>query len=350
MRRTGNLYEKIYNIENLKLAHQNAKKGKGWYKEVKMVDEDVDKYLFKLQEMLINKTYETSEYESFIKNDKGKEREIFKLPYFPDRICQWAILQVIEPYLMKNLTNDTYSAIPNRGIHLALSRLKKCLKYDEVNTKYCLKIDMKKYYPNINQEIMMNKFKRMFKDKDLLWLLEEIITSTESGIPIGNYVSQWCGNLYLSDFDHWIKEQKKVKYYFRYMDDCVFLANTKEELHELKSDIERYIWDNLRLTLKGNWQVFPTNIRGIDFVGYKCFKDYTLLRKSTYKNLSRKSRGLKKKLKRGDKMTYTDWCSMNSYKGWLKHGNCHNLAKKCMYALNKDLNKFYREEVKKCKK
>ena len=251
---------------------------------------------------------------------------------------------------MKNLTNDTYSAIPNRGIHLALGRLKKCLKHDEVNTKYCLKIDMKKYYPNINQEIMMNKFKRMFKDKDLLWLLEEIITSTKSGIPIGNYVSQWCGNLYLSDFDHWIKEKKKVKHYFRYMDDCVFLANTKEELHALKSDIEKYVWGNLKLTLKGNWQVFPTNVRGIDFVGYRCFKDYVLLRKSTYKNLRKKSRGLKKRLERGEKMTYTDWCSMNSYKGWLKHGNCHNLAKKYVYVLNKDLNKFYREEVKKCKK
>lgn len=107
-------------MENLKLAHQNARKGKGWYQEVKMVDEDPEKYLGQLQEMLLNKTYNTSDYVTFIKHDSGKDREIFKLPYFPDRICQWAILQVIEPYLIKNLIKNTYSAIPGRGIHLAL--------------------------------------------------------------------------------------------------------------------------------------------------------------------------------------------------------------------------------------
>ena len=94
MKRYGNLFARIYDMENLKLAHQNAKKGKGWYKEVKMVDADPEKYLTMLQEMLINKTYHTSEYETFIKRDSGKERLIYKLPYFPDRICQWAILQV----------------------------------------------------------------------------------------------------------------------------------------------------------------------------------------------------------------------------------------------------------------
>ena len=83
-------------MDNLKKAHQKAKVGKGWYKEVKMVDENPDYYLEKLQKMLMDKTYKTSEYETFIKSDSGKEREIFKLPYFPDRICQWAIMLVIE--------------------------------------------------------------------------------------------------------------------------------------------------------------------------------------------------------------------------------------------------------------
>ncbi|MGL6175112.1 MAG: reverse transcriptase domain-containing protein [Cellulosilyticaceae bacterium] len=350
MKRIGNLYEKIYDLDNLKLAHINARKGKGWYKEVQMIDEEPEKYLLELQQMLINKTYKTSEYESFIKNDKGKEREIFKLPYFPDRVCQWAILQVIEPYLMKNLTTDTYSAIPKRGIHLALNKLNKSLREDITGTQYCLKIDVRKYYPNINQQIMIQKYNRLFKDGDLLWLLEEIITSTESGIPIGNYVSQWCGNLYLSDFDHWVKEDMKIKHYFRYMDDCVFLASSKEELHELRIKIENYLNDNLRLALKDNWQVFSVDIRGVDFVGYRCFRKYTLLRKSTYKNLRKKSNYIKRKLKVGGKMTYSEWCSMNSYKGWLKHGDCHNLEEKYIGELKKDLRKYYKEEVIKCKK
>lgn len=347
MKRTGHLYEKIYDLENLKLAHKNARKGKGWYEEVKMVDRNMNKYLLDLQCDLIYQCYKTSSYMSFIKNDKGKEREIFKLPYYPDRICQWAILQVIEPYLLKTLTCDTYSAIPNRGIHKALTKLRKDLKADTIGTKYCLKIDMKKYYPSIDQEILKSKFRKIFKDEELLWLLDEIISSTESGIPIGNYLSQWCGNFYLSDFDHWIKEVKGIKYYYRYMDDCVFLADTKESLHKLRIDIEEYVSENLKLTLKGNWQVFPVDARGIDFVGYRCFRKYTLLRKSTYKNLRSKSNSIKKKLGSGKPMSNNEWCSMNSYNGWVKYANCYNMRNKFIEEIKPELNKFYTENIKK---
>lgn len=346
MKRIGNLYEKIYDMNNLRLAHKNARKGKGWYNEVKMVDENMDYYLTELQSMLKNKTYQTSEYEKFIKFDKNKEREIFKLPYYPDRICQWAILQIIEPYFIKTLTKDTYSAIPNRGIHLALKRLNNCLEYDEINTQYCLKIDVKKYYPNIDQEILKQKFRKLFKDDDLLWLLDEIVSSTDKGVPIGNYLSQWCGNFYLSDFDHWIKEEMKVKHYFRYMEDCVFLASTKEELHDLKFNIEWYLSFYLCLSLKENWQVFPVNARGIDFVGYRCFRKYTLLRKSTYKNLRKKSNYISRKIKQGKKINHHEWCSMNSYDGWLIYGNCHNLSNRYIKILKPELNKYYREVIK----
>lgn len=115
MKRYDNLYEKIYDIENLRKAHQHAKKGKGWYQEVKMIDENPEYYLGLLQQMLINHTYKTSDYEVFYKTEGKKTRKIYKLPYFPDRICQWAILQVIEPCIINNLTDDTYSAIPKRG-------------------------------------------------------------------------------------------------------------------------------------------------------------------------------------------------------------------------------------------
>ena len=191
MKRYGNLYHKIYDIENLEVAHRNAKKGKSWYKEVIMLEQDLQFYLYKLEDMLMNKEYKTSEYKIFIKNDNGKERVIYKLPYYPDRICQWAIMQVIEPYLYKQLNINTFSSIPNRGIHFGLERVKKALK-DEYNTKYCLKIDIKKYYPSINHSILKRRYRRIFKDPDLLWLLDEIIDSTEGdrGIPIGNYLSQ----------------------------------------------------------------------------------------------------------------------------------------------------------------
>lgn len=177
MKRYGNLYEQICSMDNLRKAHQNAKKGKGWYQEVKEVEADVEGYLTKLQEMLVNHTYHTSNYEKFIKRENEKEREIFKLPYFPDRICQWAILQVIEPYLIRNLTKNTYSAIPKRGIHAALHDTKEAMQKDVPNCQFCLKLDVRHYYPSINHDILKAKFRRLFKDADLLWLLDEIIDS-----------------------------------------------------------------------------------------------------------------------------------------------------------------------------
>jgi len=349
VKRYGNLYKKIYDLDNLRLAHKNAKKGKGWYKEVKMVDADEEYYLKLLQEMLINKTYNTSEYEIFIKKDGEKEREIYKLPYFPDRICQWAILQVIEPILINNFTKDTYSAIPGRGIHQALKRLKAAIQNDVPGTQYCLKLDVKKYYPSIDHNILKAKYRRIFKDKDLLWLLDEIIDSTpgDVGIPIGNYLSQYSGNFYLSSFDHWIKEVKKVKYYFRYMDDIVILGSSKEELHKLKIEVDEYLRNKLNLTIKENWQVFPTFIRGIDFVGYRVFLNYTLLRKSTCKSFKRKMRNINKKRLNGQELNYSEWCSINSYKGWLKWCDSYRLSQKYIKPIEQFAQDYYEKYIKK---
>lgn len=306
MKRIGYLYEKVYNMENLKLAHKNARKGKGWYTEVCMVDKNPEKYLVALQEQLINQTYDTSKYIIFEKQEGNKLREIYKLPYFPDRICQWALLQVIEPILTKQLVRDTYSAIPGRGIHLALERIIKEIKSDPIGTQYCLKLDVKKYYPNINHAILKSIYRKIFKDEKLLWLIDEIIDSTEGdkGIPIGNYMSQWSGNLYLSPFDHWMKEEMGIKYYYRYMDDIVVLHESKEFLHELKSEIDEYLKEYLDLEIKDNWQVFPTAIRGIDFLGYRVFPDYVLLRKRTLKNIKNRVKQIHKHLARNKLMTH----------------------------------------------
>lgn len=349
MKRYGNLYEKICSIDNLKLAHKNAQKGKGWYQEVKMVNSNPDYYLGVLQDMLINKTYKTSEYETFMKNDTGKVRKIYKLPYFPDRICQWAILQVIEPILLKNFIADTYSAIPGRGIHKALERIDKAVQNDVVGTQYCLKLDAKKYYPSINHDILKNKYRRLFKDKDLIWLLDEIIDSTpgDTGIPIGNYISQYSGNFYFSEFDHWIKETKHIKYYFRYMDDIVILGKSKEELHQLRKEIDVYFKIKLKLKIKENWQVFPTFVRGIDFVGYRTFLNYKLLRKTTCKNFKVKMNKIKKKIRNGKQMNYSEWCSIHSYQGWLIHCDSYRLNQKYIKPLEFHANQYYLQYVKK---
>ena len=349
MKRFGDLYEQIYDMENLKLAHHNAKKGKGWYKEVLMINEDPEKYLTELQNMLINKTYHTSEYETFIKRDGGKEREIYKLPYYPDRICQWAILQVIEPILIKTMTIDTYSAIPERGIHFGLKRVQHDIQTDVKGCQYCLKLDAKKYYPSIDHNILKTKYARLFKDKDLLWLLYEIIDSTEEnkGVPIGNYLSQYSGNFYFSSFDHWIKEEKHVKHYHRYMDDIVIFGETKEELHCLKKEIDEYFKNELHLTVKENWQVFPTYVRGVDFLGYRIFLNYVLLRKSTCKQMKRKMIEIRNKVTEGNMMNYSEWCAINSYNGWLIHCNSFRLRNKYIRPLVPYADLYYQTNIKK---
>lgn len=370
MKRYGNLYEKICSMDNLKLAHKHARKGKGWYEEVKEVNANEEYYLKQLQEMLINHTYKTSEYETFVKKDGQKERLIYKLPYFPDRICQWAILQVIEPYLMRNFIPNTYSAIPKRGIHKTFWDVRKAIDTDVEGTQYCLKLDARKYYPSINHNVLKAKFRRLFKDADLLWLLDEIIDSIatadinnlrdvylldedidfETGIPIGNYISQYAGNFYLSSFDHWMKEEKRVKHYFRYMDDIVIFGSSKEDLHELRKDADEYFRKELKLTIKDNWQVFPTFVRGLDFVGYRFFLEYTLLRKSTCKAFKQKMLHIRKKVDSGGEMNYSEWCSVNSYDGWLKPCDSYRLKEKYLNPLKPYADEYYMRHIKSKKK
>lgn len=342
------LWDAICSMDNLKAAHQNAKKGKGWYQEVKMVDSDPEYYLGKLQEMLLSKSYHTSEYQTFIKDDGRKQRLIYKLPYFPDRICQWAMLQIIEPILLNTFTKDTYSAIPGRGIHQCFYRVKAAIQSDVPGTQYCLKIDAKQYYPSIDHEILKQKYRKLFKDENLLWLLDECIDSTpgDKGIPIGNYLSQYSGNFYLSAFDHWMKEVKGVKYYFRYMDDVVVLHDSKEYLHELRKEIDTYFHKELKLTIKGNWQVFPSNVRGVDYVGYRTFMNFVLLRKTTCKMMKKKMVKINRKRLKGGDLTYSEWCSINSYNGWLIHCDSYRLQMKYIKPLERYADSYYQQNIK----
>ncbi len=127
MKRYGNLFEKIVDIDNIKLAHKNARKGKSGYKDVQVVNADIDRFCKNIQELLISKKFNTAEYVMFTKNDKGKIREIYKLPYYPDRIIQHAIMQVVEPIWKKTLITDTYQSIKGRGVHKVLPKIKKAV-------------------------------------------------------------------------------------------------------------------------------------------------------------------------------------------------------------------------------
>ena len=205
MKRYGNLYAKMWDMKNIREAHKNAQRGKRHYREVQMVNADSEKYLMQIQAMLRDKTFRNSEYEVFTKSESGKEREIYKLPYFPDRIIHHCVMQVLEPIWMRTFITDTYSSLKGRGIHKGVERMKLALR-DREKTQYCLKFDVRKYYPSIDHGILKSIIRRKIKDPDVLWLLDEVIDSTKGGVPIGNYLSQYFGNLYMAYFDHWMKE------------------------------------------------------------------------------------------------------------------------------------------------
>lgn len=313
--------EMVYDINNLVLAHQNARKGKSFYTEVKMVDSNPGKYLYELQDLQREGKMRTSEYEIFWKQDSTKLRQIYKLPYYPDRIHQWSIIQVIEPFIIRNLIAQTYSAIPGRGTYGAYKDLKRALRSDPKGTQWCLKLDVKKYYPNIDRDVLKQKFRRLIKDEGINVMLDEIIDSMpgDKGVPIGNYISQYSGNFYLSEFDHRVKEKWHVKHYFRYMDDMVFLAETKEELQVLLKKIRRYLAEELKLEIKDNWSLFYVEDRGIDFVGYVFRHKEIRLRKSITKTLRKVSLKIKRRVNRGLMINYSLYCGINSLKGWLMH-------------------------------
>lgn len=345
MKRYGDLFERIADINNIVRAHLNARKGKTKDKAVRRVDRDILGHCVKIRQMLLEKTYTTSEYHIFEIEDNGKHREIAELPYYPDRIIQWAVMQVIESVFLKHLIPTTYAALPGdkkwnkkrkkklstRGPHAALLKLQEYME-DEGATRYCLKLDVKKFFPNIDKAILKSLLRRKFKDKDLLWLLDDIVDSYDKGnpkgIPIGSFTSQYFGNYYLSHFDHWIKEQKRVPYYLRYMDDIVILSDSKEYLHALRREIADYFAANLNLTIKGNWQVFPARVRGIDFVGYRHFGKYTLLRTSTKKRLKKATKRLRRKVERGKALTPSNRSTIGSYNGILEWCDCTHLKEK----------------------
>lgn len=318
-KRINNIYPRIYNEANIELADNKARKCKRTRYGVRKHDEYRELENLVLHIMLRDGTYKTSRYTTY-KIYEPKERIIFRLPYYPDRITHHAIMNIMEPIWVKIFTRDTYSCIKGRGIHALLKKLRGDLNKDKQGTKYYLKMDIKKFYPSINHSILKQIIRKKLKDKCLLALLDEIIDSAD-GVPIGNYLSQFFANLYLAYFDHWVKEELKVKYYYRYADDIVLLSDSKQQLRNWLLAIKIYLRVVLDLRLKDNYQIFPVDSRGVDFVGYVCYHNYTKLRKSIKKKMLRTISNDKQ-----DKATLDR--KLASYFGWLKYCNSKNLLKK----------------------
>lgn len=323
MKRYGKLWEKLITKENFELAYRKSKKNKGKFKAVVRFEKNWEKNLEKVRQSVINREFHTGEYKEKVKYEP-KKRLIYVLPYCPDRIVQHALMNVLMPIFEKQFIKDSYACIKGRGQHKGSIR---CMDFVRRN-KYCLKCDIKKFYPSINQAILMKMIERKIKDKNVLWLISDIVFSFKGGknAPIGNLTSQWFGNFYMTPLDRYVKEVLKCKDYERYSDDFCLFSNDKKYLQDCKEKIRVFIKEQLDLEFS-KCDVFHTK-QGVDYLGYRHFDNYKLVRKRTAKRTSKRMRTLPEMLKSG-KITVEHYeGSVASANGVLKHANTYNLRKK----------------------
>jgi len=322
MRRHGRLWKRIIDIDNIYYAYKLARKGKSWQDTIKRFDRNFDENLFAIQNLLISKTFMTSKYKEEIIYEP-KKRVIYKLPFNPDRIVQHALMNMVEPIWDAMFIRDSYACRKNKGIHAGSRRTMEFVR----KNKYCLKMDISKFYPSVDHDILYEIVQKKIKCRDTLWLIKDIIYSFPGGknVPIGNYTSQWFGNLYLNELDQFLKHEQKVKYYIRYCDDFCLFHNDKGWLNKMSDKIRRFLHSKLKLELS-KCDLFPVS-RGVDFLGYRHFPKYILVRKSTAKRIRRRLKRLPELLAKGRITVDQFRSSLASTMGWLKWVNTYNLRK-----------------------
>lgn len=344
MKRIDNLYDKIISVDNLRRADEKARRGKTHTRGVQVHDQNREQNIMALHEALLTHTFTTSRYDVFTIREP-KERLIYRLPYFPDRILHHAIMNVIEPIWTATFPFNTYSCIKGRGIHGAMKRVKRIIRQFEGKPLYCLKIDIRKYYPSISHGVLKAIVRKKIKCERTLWLIDNIIDSVNGApdpldttkvcngrsLPIGNYLSQSLANLMLTYLLHTIVAEFPDVEAVQYADDGTFFADSKERLHELRRFLDAYLLTELQLEMKQNWQVFPIadnrqdkHGRGLDFLGYVFFRYQTQMRKSIKRNLCRKVARLNRKKGMNAAEFKIGICS---WLGWAKYSDSKHLMK-----------------------
>lgn len=338
-KRIGYILPELVEDSNLQQAYHKSRRGKTYvYSLIKNQGFNPDETLEKLKWDFINGTYKTSDYTTF-KIYEPKERTVFRLPYNPDRIAHHAIMNVLEQFWVNKMLPTSFSCVKGRGVHGVVKYMKKILTKDPEGTKYCLKMDIKKFFPNIDHRVLKQIISKHIKDQDVLNILYEIIDSTNryfyetkqynmigKSIPIGNYLSQFFANIVLAEYSRSIHRIFKNVYVIIYMDDIVILASNKATLHKIRKYSQDYL-HKLKLEIKSNYQVFPVDDRGIDFVGYKFYHTHILLRKNLKLRITKTIRRYI-----NSKITAKDFKNkIQAYYGWMKYCNSKNYLKKLYY-------------------
>lgn len=326
MKRYGNLYNHICDPDNIRLAIKQAAKDHARDPAVIRMKENPDKYISVIHIMLINQSFVQSEYRTKTIYEHGKKRILNYTRTFPDRVIQHSLLQICGPILTSTYIEDTYASISGKGLHKANRKLKFWLDDDAIGTRYCLKIDVHHFFPSIDRDILYHMICRKIKDSRALDLFHQFIFDAPgTGIPIGNYLSQYLSNYYLSGFDHYCKERLHVKYYMRYMDDVIVLSNSKIVLRSVLHLMSAYL-SKLHLEIKSNWQIFPVDARGIDFLGFVFYHNHIAIRKRVKLSYIRSVNSMIASCKRHNGITNKQFASHNSYLGMLKWCDAKHLS------------------------
>jgi len=275
-----------------------------------------------LHDDLKNKTYIHGGYEAFRINDP-KPREIHKASV-RDRLLHHAIYRVLYPYFDRKFIYDSYSCRIDKGTHKAMNRFRdfgRKVSKNNTQTVWILKCDIRKFFANIDHQILKDILAKYIGDTDVLWLLGQIIDSFETGdkvgvgLPLGNLTSQLLVNIYMNEFDQSVKRELKVRYYIRYADDFVLFSENKAELENLLLKIDEFLKDKLELELHPDKVYIKTLASGVDFLGWVHFADHRVLRKSTKRRIFRRVIDNPK----------NETCQ--SYLGILEHGNARKIEK-----------------------
>lgn len=327
------LYPQITSIENLFQAWEGFRVGKRGKKDVSYFERDLEDHLFELYHQLKTKTYKHSFYTAFNIYDP-KFRHIHKATV-ADRVIHHAIVSVIEPIFEKTFINDSYSCRKNKGMHKAVKRLNSLIRRVSKNYNndcFVLKLDIKKFFASVDQQILLKLLKRKIQDWDTIWLLGNIIDSFHSkgdrgkGIPIGNLTSQLFANIYLDMLDKFVKQDLRMRYYIRYADDFVIVSGNKVYLESLITKIDCFLKSELKLSIHKNKIIIRKYNQGIDFLGYIVLPHYILPRTKTKRRIFKKL-----KEKRYSKNFNQ---SLQSYLGHLSHADSFKLTQGILKTFN----------------
>lgn len=321
MIRFTHTYKDSISLDNLLAAWKEFRNGKRSRKDVQIFEHNLMRNLLQLHRDLETRRYKHSRYEEFRISDP-KPRIIHKATV-RDRLLHHALYRMLYPFFDSKFIVDSYSCRVNKGTHASLSRFRifSC-KVSKNNTKtaWVLKCDIKKFFASIDHDILISTIKESISDKDIIWILSEVINSFDlgvgKGIPLGNLTSQLFANIYMDRFDRFVKHTLNMKYYIRYADDFIFMSENKNELMGLLPKIKVFLRENLRLELHNNKTLLKTVASGIAFLGWVNFPDHRVLRTTTKRRMLRN-------IVSGDYNQKT----IQSYLGLISHGNTYKLRK-----------------------